>query len=525
MRIAFLNPQGNFDPDDRYWTEHPDFGGQLVYVKEVALALGRMGHLVDIVTRRIVDPDWPGFESTWDAYPLEPNVRIVRLPCGGDRFLRKEDLWAYLGSEWVPNVVTFYKQESRQPDMVTTHYADGGLAGAMWQALGGPLFTFTGHSLGAQKLDRLLLNTKQPLAELDAEFHFARRIAAERVAMNHAARIITSTDQERIEQYGHPAYHGAVDPTENKFAVVPPGVNLRIFDCDVSGREDGRIAEFVEQILARDIAADRRHLPAVLCSSRLEPKKNHVGLVSAFAQSRELQDSANLLIVVRGATDIHDRSRLTAAESEVLDEIVALCTAHNLWGRVSAFPLAGQDELAAAYRHLAGRRSVFALTAHYEPFGLAPLEAIAAGLPAVVTCYGGPSESLFDGATGREFGVLVDPSEPTDIAAGLMRLVGRDNDWDRFRQAGRERVLARFTWDRTATGYLTLLQAALANRLPIPTYFYDQRADTDVPLESLTRVWHPPDAFEKQPVAGTTKPDMNPTAHDRRHPHVRDPQR
>ena len=45
MHIAFLNPQGNFDPQDRYWTAHPDFGGQLVYVKEVALALGRLGHL------------------------------------------------------------------------------------------------------------------------------------------------------------------------------------------------------------------------------------------------------------------------------------------------------------------------------------------------------------------------------------------------------------------------------------------------------------------------------------------------
>jgi sucrose-phosphate synthase len=35
MRIAFLNPQGNFDPGDSYWTEHPDFGCQLVYVKQL----------------------------------------------------------------------------------------------------------------------------------------------------------------------------------------------------------------------------------------------------------------------------------------------------------------------------------------------------------------------------------------------------------------------------------------------------------------------------------------------------------
>lgn len=63
MYIAFLNIQGNFDAEDRYWTAHPDFGGQLVYVKEVTLALGRMGHQVDIVTRRIRDPEWPGFAA------------------------------------------------------------------------------------------------------------------------------------------------------------------------------------------------------------------------------------------------------------------------------------------------------------------------------------------------------------------------------------------------------------------------------------------------------------------------------
>ena len=59
MHIVFLNPQGNFDAKDSYLTEHPDFGGQLVYVKEVAQALVDLGHKVDIVTRRIRDAAWP----------------------------------------------------------------------------------------------------------------------------------------------------------------------------------------------------------------------------------------------------------------------------------------------------------------------------------------------------------------------------------------------------------------------------------------------------------------------------------
>ena len=35
MRIAFLNPQGIFNLEDSYWTEGPDFGNQLVHVKQV----------------------------------------------------------------------------------------------------------------------------------------------------------------------------------------------------------------------------------------------------------------------------------------------------------------------------------------------------------------------------------------------------------------------------------------------------------------------------------------------------------
>ena len=75
MHLAFLNPQGNFDPADSHLTAHPDFGGQLVYVKQVALALGRLGHRVDILTRFIDDPNWPEFSSEQDSFLGAPNVR------------------------------------------------------------------------------------------------------------------------------------------------------------------------------------------------------------------------------------------------------------------------------------------------------------------------------------------------------------------------------------------------------------------------------------------------------------------
>lgn len=493
MHIAFLNPQGNFDPQDRYWTEHADFGGQLVYVKEVALAMGRAGHKVDIITRRIVDPQWPGFEREIDGYPNAPNVRIVRIPCGGLEFLRKEALWPFLGTEWVPNLIKFYQEENETPDAATSHYGDGGLAAALWRQRGGPPFTFTAHSLGAQKLDRLLGQGGRSLDELDEEFLFRRRIPSERVAMNHAARVVTSTHQERREQYAHPAYRGAIEPQdETRFSVIPPGVNLSIFDSSVDGPADRRVRRFLGRVFERDLAPDRHKLPAILSSSRLDRKKNLPGLVRAFADHEELQAQANLLVVLRGQEDLHGREGLDRDERAILDEVVAICDRQGLWGKVSGFSLGSQAELAAAYRYLSAQRSVFALTALYEPFGLAPLEAMAAGLPVVVTQNGGPSESLRDG--DLEFGVLVDPTDPDDIGRGLLRLVGSAETWDAFQARGRKRVLDRYTWDRTAAGYLSTLETVLQQSaadadLPIPDYFTDPGQHTDLPLAELRAIW------------------------------------
>lgn len=488
MHIAFLNPQGNFDPHDSYWAQHPDFGGQLVYVKEVAHALAEAGHRVDILTRRIIDPQWPQFSEPLDAYEGVAGVRIVRLPCGPNDFLPKEQLWPHLGTDWVGNIIDFYRNEGRLPEIFTAHYADGGLVGALLQQATRSPFTFTAHSLGAQKMDKLEV-TKENLTELDRRYNFSRRILAERVSMSHAARIFTSTMQERNEQYGHLAYRGAVDPRdEARFAVVPPGVNRRIFSPQSTPLDDV-IAERIAAALARDVSDERRELPLVLASSRLDPKKNHLGLVQAFAYDQKLQAGANLAIVVRGLEDpLRDFSQLDGHERAVLREIVGVMDEHQLWGKVTAFPLNSQMELAAAYRHLASRRAVFALTALYEPFGLAPLEAMSSGLPVVVTRNGGPSESLREG--DREFGVLVDPRNPADIAAGLLRIVGDPQAWAQFQKAGLERVMTQFTWARTASGYLKVFHAvresgAILKGPPIHPYFTDPRQENEIALSQL----------------------------------------
>ena len=495
MLISFLNPQGNFDPEDSYWMEHPDFGGQLVYVKETALALAELGHRVDIVTRQIDDPDWPEFSERVEKYPESDDVRIVRIPCGPDEFLPKEQLWPHLGTEWLEGIIDFYEDGNQFPDAVTTHYGDGGLVGALLKKKKGINYTFTGHSLGGQKMDRFDASTDN-LEELDERFNFARRIFAERVAMNRADQVITSTNQERYKQYGHPVYGGAVSVEDDeKFSVIPPGVNRRLFN-EETGPDDEEIARRIQSAIDRDIGRNRRDLPLVICSSRLDAKKNHLGLVNAFAESRELRETANLAIVVRGASNpLKQREKYEGEAKEILDKIASTLENEGLWEATTSFPLEDQRELAAAYRWGKERRSVFALTALYEPFGLAPLEAMSCGLPAVVTNQGGPTESMVDEDKGEEYGVLVDPEDPEEIAEGLLGPLSSEETWKKLSRAGKKRVLSRYTWEETARSYLEVLReiqdkpASDKKPLDIPRYFTDPGSKTDIELAQLADLY------------------------------------
>ena len=442
MHVVFLNPQGNFDPADSYWAGHPDFGGQLVYVKEVALALAELGIQVDIVTRRMRDPEWPEFSGHVDYYEGFPdNPRILRIPCGGDSFLNKEALWPCL-SEFVDNLLEFYGNHS--PDFVASHYADGGYCAALLQRKTGLGFSFTGHSLGAQKMDKLGVSSENT-AHMEETFRFSKRVHAERLSMERASTLITSTEQERFEQYSHPLYAGAVDVTDDaRFAVIPPGVNTSVFTTEEKKRDE----EVRDRLLGRVATSGR---PCIIVSSRLNVKKNIAGVVNAYVSNEALQERARLLIVIRGVEHPYtDISTLPESEKEVLRPILETIKGAQLRNRIDFLDIRSQQDLASAYRVLARRRSVFALTSFYEPFGLAPIEAAACGLAVVATQNGGPSEIFVD-----EAGVLVDPMDIEDIARGLLEAL---EHYQRYAERGRGRVAEKYTWNATAAGYLGVIE-------------------------------------------------------------------
>jgi len=448
MRIAFLNPQGNFDSKDSYWTQHPDFGGQLVYVKELAAAMAEMGIKTDIITRRILDPKWPEFGSEFDTYPKNDNLRIIRIPCGPDEFLRKEDLWPFL-EEWSDRILQFYDRQKERLDFLTGHYGDGGIACAMISKKASIPYSFTAHSLGALKMDKLGINHEN-INDFERIFHFSKRLAAERISMKYSSINFVSTEMERFEQYGHPKYEKWINVKDDShFKVVPPGVNRRIFNEEPTD-SDVVVIESIKKYAK----------PLIILSSRIDPKKNHLGVISAFAADQELREKAHLVIVVRGVENVYESVEgLKESEKKIVKEWLTYIKEHHLKDDVSFYNANNQQDLAALYRSAQIHHSIFCNPALYEPFGLTVIEAMSCGLPVAATKNGGPSEILRE--NGFKYGFLFDPEDVQSIISTLKGAIMQKKEYGNYSQLSISRVLEKYTWKKTAQDYLKEIKPIL----------------------------------------------------------------
>lgn len=109
-----------------------------------------------------------------------------------------------------------------------------------------------------------------------------------------------------------------------------------------------------------------------------------------------------------------------------------------------------QNELEAVY---AGA-TVFAYPSLYEGFGLPVLEAMARGL-AVVTSNASSLREVGEGVA-----LLVDPTDPRELAKALRRLVDDPDLRGELAERGRERA-AEYPWERTVEMTLTAYEEAL----------------------------------------------------------------
>ena len=435
LYVLMLSVHGLMRGRDLELGADADTGGQTLYVIELARALGRHARVeqVDVLTRLVDDPALSSDYAT-HSETLGERARLVRLPFGPKRYVRKESLWNHL-DQMVDRTISYLRQQPRLPDVIHSHYADAGYVGVQLSQLLGIPLVHTGHSLGRCKRQRLLDHGRKAQA-IDRQFNFGRRIAAEEDVLARAALVVTSTPQESSEQYGMYENHQPA-----RMMVIPPGTDTSRFAPPGRAAIPVHVPELVDRFFSKP------KKPLILAICRPEVRKNLRRLVQAFGESPELRERANLAIVAGNRDDIRS---MDEAQADVLKDLLLDVDRYDLWGSVALPKQHQSDDIPALYRLAAQRRGVFVNPALTEPFGLTLIEAAASGLPVVATHDGGPRDIL----AHCENGVLVDPLDTEGIARGLLDVVSDGRTWQRYARRGISGVAHHYTWDAHVDKYL-----------------------------------------------------------------------
>ncbi|MDD3824677.1 MAG: glycosyltransferase family 1 protein [Anaerolineae bacterium] len=166
--------------------------------------------------------------------------------------------------------------------------------------------------------------------------------------------------------------------------------------------------------------------PFVLFVSTIEPRKNVPTLMRAIWQLQECYKEDVHLILAGGKGWLFEDA-FASVEEFKLDSRV------HFVGRVSS------EELLYLYN----AAELLAHPAFYEGFGLPPLEAMACGLPVVVSNVASLPEVVGDA------GLLIDPHDVDELTVNIWRVLNDDQLREEMREKGL-RQAQRFSWDRAA---------------------------------------------------------------------------
>ena len=197
------------------------------------------------------------------------------------------------------------------------------------------------------------------------------------------------------------------------------------------------IHEGVDPAFAASGAPPPAGLPAryLLFVSTLEPRKNVVNLLAAFARAAAGGYPGGLVLVGRWGWRT-EAAQAALAASPVRDRILHL-------------DYLGREELSSVVRGA----EALVFPSLLEGFGLPVVEAMACGVPVIVSRASSLPEVAGDAA------LYVDPTSPAEIAGAVLRLAADRALAGSLAAAGRERA-ARFSWDEAARASAAVLRRA-----------------------------------------------------------------
>ena len=249
-----------------------------------------------------------------------------------------------------------------------------------------------------------------------------------------------STQQLRESRFGRLAgflmrrhYHkrlvvgptqGAIDDLRDNFgatrtAVIPHGIDAR------------RLSHLADQPVT-----DLPKRPYAIAVGRLTSAKDYPTLLRAFAKACERGVAHDLAVVGEGELR-HDLEAL-AADLKLIDRV------HFLGHRANPYPYIQNADF-------------FVLSSKWEGFGLALLEAMSLGLPAIATdCPSGPGEIVDDGRAGK----LVAVGDVDAITSAIVEFSTNPSTRSGYAERSLKRA-AELSLERMARAYRDLFRSAL----------------------------------------------------------------
>ena len=182
---------------------------------------------------------------------------------------------------------------------------------------------------------------------------------------------------------------------------------------------------------------EKYRLPSkfILFVGKIYPGKNFKNIARAFNKVKDKIDSTIKLVSVGDLRWSYDEDFRLIQELGIVDDI-------HFTGWVD------QEELPAIY----SLAELFLFPSFYEGFGIPILEAMACGCP-VVTANTGACPEVADSAA-----VLVDPSNPDDIASGIATVLSDSKYRIELKEKGIERA-EQFSWELSAKKTINIFQS------------------------------------------------------------------
>ncbi len=363
--ICMLSTHGYVDP--KPILGKTDTGGQVTYVLELSKALAKKGIKVDIYTRR--------FQNRKTMERVCRNVRIIRIPCGGNKFIPKEKIFPCLNT-FARNMERFIKKEGLEYDIFHSHYWDAGyVAMKLTERLNG-FFVHTFHSLGAWKKEQM---GGKP-GEMEKLYRFKERIKRERMIFRKVrALVMTSSEMiKRSRKFYN--YRG------KNYIVIPAGVNTEIFRPLKKREREKRVD--VPQNYA-------------FWTGRFDTNKGLDYLLRAFAEI--VRKEKDLFLVIGGGS-----KNPIPKEKKLKKDLQKIIVSSQIKNRVF-FTKHIKDKLMPSYYR---RAKFFVLPSKFEPFGMTAAEALACGTPAIISSRAGIRKYL----KNKHDCLIVNPFNKKDLS-------------------------------------------------------------------------------------------------------------